>query len=124
MSESLLRGFFLCDNSFQSRDVFQQALAGQDQKVIAELRVLKVDLEQLFVGDGQHVTVLDAFDGRGSPVIGRQKTEFAHQLSRRKFDADFLHKEFSGDGQQHFVGGIVLPEQDVALAVFALGHEV
>ena len=43
--------FFLCDNSFQSRDVFQQALAGQDQEVIAELRILKVDLEQLFVGD-------------------------------------------------------------------------
>ncbi len=80
---------FLCDKSFQSRDVFQQALAGQHQEVIAELRVLKVDLEQLFVGDGQHVTVLDAFDGRGSPVIGRQKTEFAHQAVpaevRRRF---------------------------------------
>ena len=82
------------------------------------MRVLKVDLEQLFVGDCQHVTVLDAFDGRDPPVIGRQKTEFAHQLSRWKFDADFLHQEFSGDGQHHFVGGIVLPEQDVALAVF------
>ena len=50
----LPQGFFLCNNSFQPRNVLQQALAGQDEKVITELRILKVDLEQLFIGYGQH----------------------------------------------------------------------
>ena len=48
------QGFFLCNNSFQPRNVLEQALAGQDEKVITELRILKVDLEKLFIGYGQH----------------------------------------------------------------------
>jgi len=44
----LLRGLSLRDGGIQSRDVFQQALAGEHQKVISELRILKVDLEQFF----------------------------------------------------------------------------
>ena len=39
------QGFFLCNDSFQPRNVLQQALAGQDEKVITELRILKVDFE-------------------------------------------------------------------------------
>jgi hypothetical protein len=43
---SLLRDFVLCDDCFEPRDVLQQAPAGQDQEVIAKLRILKVDVEQ------------------------------------------------------------------------------
>src|SRR6476620_8109562 len=42
---SLLREFVLGDDCFEPRDIFQQPLAGQDQEVIAELRVLEVDLQ-------------------------------------------------------------------------------
>src|ERR1700730_974844 len=89
----LLRKFVLCDDRFEPGDVFQQALAGQDQEVIAELGVLKVDFEQLFVSDGQHVPVLGALDRRRPPVIGRKEAEFAHQTSRRKLNADFGDQE-------------------------------
>src|SRR6266567_3538162 len=108
LGRDLLQGLVLLYNRFEPRNVFQQALAGQDQEVIAELRVLKVDFQKLFVSDGQHVPVFDAFDRRGSSVIGRQKTKFAHQPPRWELDVNFLDQEFSGDGQQHFVGGIVL----------------
>ena len=48
----LSRRFLLCESCFQPRDVFQEALAGQDEEVIAELRILKVDFENPFIGNG------------------------------------------------------------------------
>src|SRR6202022_5110462 len=57
-NSALLRDFIFCDNSLEPRDILQKALAGQDQEVIAELRVLKVNLEQLFIGDGEDLGVL------------------------------------------------------------------
>src|SRR5712672_3450930 len=44
-SRGLLRKFVLGDNRLEPRDILQQALAGQDQEVIAELRILEVDLQ-------------------------------------------------------------------------------
>jgi hypothetical protein len=55
-----LRALGLRDNAFEPRDIFQEALAREHEKVITELRVLKVDLEQLLVSDAQHMPVLDA----------------------------------------------------------------
>src|SRR5262245_8255896 len=52
----------LIDNSLQPRDVLEQTLGAQSQEVIAELRILEVDLEQPVVGDGQHLPVLGAFE--------------------------------------------------------------
>src|SRR5471032_3314045 len=72
----LLCDLVLRDDGFGPREIFQQPVAGQDEEVIAELRILKVDLQQLFVSDGQHMTVLDAFDRRGPAVVGRKETEF------------------------------------------------
>jgi hypothetical protein len=40
-----LRSGRLCNDTLQPRDVFQEAPTGQDQEVIAELRVLKVDFK-------------------------------------------------------------------------------
>src|SRR6266436_3066583 len=72
-SRSLLREFVLGDNCLEPRDIFQQPLAGQDQEVIAELRILEVDLQQLLIADGQHMPVLGAFDRRRTAVIGVRK---------------------------------------------------
>ena len=47
----LRRDLVLRDDGFGPREIFQQALAGQDKEVIAELRVLEVDLEQLFAAE-------------------------------------------------------------------------
>ena len=49
----LSRRFLLCESCFQPRDVFQEALAGQEEQVIAELRILKVDFKQPFISYGQ-----------------------------------------------------------------------
>ena len=70
-SHGLRRDFVLRNDSVKPRDILQQALAGQDEKVIAELRVLKVDLEQLLISDGQDMAILGAFDRRRPPVVGR-----------------------------------------------------
>jgi len=40
-----LRSGRLCNDTLQPRDVFQEAPTGQDEEVIAELRVLKVDFK-------------------------------------------------------------------------------
>src|SRR5947208_16043678 len=67
--------------------------------------------------------VLGAFDRRRPPVVGRQEAKFTHQASRWNLDADFGHQEISGDGQKHLVSLVALLEQNIALAIFALGHE-
>src|SRR6266853_6502312 len=41
-TRSLQRDFVLCDDCFEPRDVFEQALAGQHEEVVTELRILKV----------------------------------------------------------------------------------
>jgi hypothetical protein len=89
------RDFVLRDDRVEPRNVLQQALTGEDEKIIAKLRILEVNLEQLLVGDGQNLAVFDTFDCRRSAVVGCQETKLAHQTSRRKFDAYFLHQEFS-----------------------------
>src|SRR6201996_2867728 len=115
----LRRDLVLRDDGFGPREIFQQALAGQDKEVIAELRVLEVDLEQLFVADSQDAAVLDTFDRRGPAVVEREEAKLAHQTSRRKFDVDFDDSEFAGNGQQHFFGHVTLPHQYIALAILA-----
>ena len=67
----LRRDLVLRDDCLGPREIFQQALAGQDKEVIAELRVLEVDLKQLFIADSQDAAILDTFDRRGPAVVGR-----------------------------------------------------
>jgi hypothetical protein len=45
----LWSGLLLRDDSFQPCNVFQEALTGQDEEVIVELRILKVDFKQPFI---------------------------------------------------------------------------
>src|SRR5882757_2741517 len=110
LAQRIPRGFLLCDSSFQPRDVLQQALAGQDEEVIAELRILEVDFKQPFISYGQHLPVLYTFDRRGSPLIGRKEAKFTHKTSRRKFNADFRDQKLSCDRQEHFGSCIILLE--------------
>jgi hypothetical protein len=44
-SRGLPRDFTLLDGCLEPLDIVQQALTGEDQEVVAELRVLKVDLK-------------------------------------------------------------------------------
>src|SRR5215470_3412924 len=85
----LRRDLILRDDGFGPREIFQQALAGQDKEVIAELRILEVDLEQLFIADSQDAAILDTFDRRGPAVVEREETKLAHQTPWWKFDVDF-----------------------------------
>src|SRR4051812_38874147 len=86
-------GPLCCQLLLQALDVLQQPLAGQHQEVIAELRILEVDLEQPVVGDRQHLAVLDAFDRSGAPVVRREEAEFAHERSGQDLDVDLLDQE-------------------------------
>ena len=69
----LSRRFLLRESCFQPRDVFlealvvlQEAVAGQDEEIIAELRILKVDFKQPFISYGP-VRLLCT---RPSPFVG------------------------------------------------------
>ena len=107
---SLRSGLLLCDDSFQPRDVFQEALTGQDEEVITELRILKVKFKQPFISYGQDLSVFYALDRPGSLVIGRKEAKFSHKTSWRKLDADFLDQKPSCEGEEHFGSRITLPE--------------
>src|SRR6185312_3054769 len=65
----LRRDLVLRDDGFGPREILQQALAGQDKEVITELRILEVDLEQLFIADRQDAASFDTFDRRGPAVV-------------------------------------------------------
>src|ERR1700747_260040 len=107
---SLRTGLLLCDDSLQPRDVFQEALTGQDEEVITELRILKVDFKQPFISYGQDLSVFYALDRPSSPIIGRKEAKFSHETPRRKLDADFLDQKLPCDGEEHFGSRITLPE--------------
>jgi hypothetical protein len=102
--------FSLCESCFQPRDVFLEALAGQDEEIIAELRILKVDFKQPFVSYGQDLSVFYALDRHGSSVVRRKEAKFAHDASWRMLDADFLDQKLTRDGEKHFGSRITLPE--------------
>ena len=113
----LSRRVLLRESCFQPRDafqealvVFQQALAGQDEEIIAELRILKVEFKQPFISYGQDLTVFYALDRHGSLLIRRKEAQFAHDIPRRKLDADFLDQKLSRDNERHFGSRITLPE--------------
>src|SRR5262249_52349704 len=106
----MLRRVFLCESCFQPRDVFGEALAGEAEEVIAELRILKVDCKQPFISYGQDLTVFYALDRHGSLLIRRKEAKFAHDGSWRKLDADFLDQKLSRDSERHFGSRITLPE--------------
>ena len=50
----------------QAADVLEQPLAGEPQEKEAELRVLEIELLDHLVAGGEHLAVLDAFDGLGA----------------------------------------------------------
>src|SRR5580704_9386202 len=101
---SLQLSLVLLDDCFKPRNVLDQAIAGETEKVIAELRILEIDFEQPVVGDGQHLPALDTFDGLRPFVVGRDETKLPHETPRRQLDADFGDEKFSGDRQVHLGG--------------------
>ena len=109
-SRSLLSGILLHYSAFEPREVFKQALAGQDEKVIAELRILKVEFKQPIIAYGEDLSVFYAFDRPGSSVIGRKETNFSHKTPWRNLDVDFLDQEPPCDGEKHFGSRITLLE--------------
>src|SRR5215203_4492563 len=81
----------LGNGGVQTRDVLHQALGGQPQEVVAELRILEVELEQPVVCDGEHLAILEAFDGSGPAVFRIDEAKLAHDASGRKLDPNFFH---------------------------------
>src|SRR5262245_20420168 len=81
----------LLNNLFKTRDVLQKTFAGEAEKIIAELRILEVDLQQSVIGHGQDFTILSAFDRLRPSIVGRQEAELTHETSGRDLDAEFGH---------------------------------
>ena len=121
--DTLQLDFALFNDSFEACIVLEKAIAGEAEKIIAEVRVPKVDLEQSVITDGQHSSILYAFDGCSPFVIGRKKAKFSHETSRRKFNANFSHQIFSCGCQKHLFGCLSFPKQDIPFAVVASVHK-
>src|SRR6266567_622554 len=48
------------DDRRKARIVFEQALAAETQEIISEMGILEAQFQELVIGDGEHLTVLDA----------------------------------------------------------------
>src|SRR5262245_44303699 len=81
----------LLDNFFKPRDVLQKTFAGEAEKIIAELWILEVDLQQPVIGHGQDFAILSAFDRLRPSIVRRQEAELTHETSGRDLDAEFGH---------------------------------
>ena len=103
-------GFLYQTPSFRWCDVLQQTLTGEDEEVVAELLILKVDFKQPFISYGQDLSVFYALDRCGSSAIGRKEAKFSHETSWQKLDADFFDEKLPCDGEEHFRSGVILPE--------------
>src|SRR5262249_59443634 len=75
------QGFKLCHARCRLSRRFLELLAGQDEEIIAELRILKVDFKQPFISYGQDLSVFYALDRHGSSVVRRKEAKFAHDAS-------------------------------------------
>src|SRR5262249_61395497 len=83
---------------FQTRDVLNEPLGRKPKKVIAKLRILKVQLEQLFIGNGQNVAILEAAYCLRPPVVRIDEAQLAHDTSSRQFDTDLVDEKFPANG--------------------------
>jgi hypothetical protein len=63
--------------------------------VKAKFRVLKKELEQLFIGDAEDIAIIDTFDGHSPRISRREKTDFAKEATGQKFHAHFCSQETS-----------------------------
>src|SRR6267154_5670292 len=70
------------------------SLAGENEEVIAELGILKVNLQQFVVLDRQHLTGVDALYRRRSSIVRCQEAKLSHQTSRQNFDAESVTRNF------------------------------
>src|SRR5690349_15996836 len=76
------RGFFR-QPFLQPRDVLQQPLARELEEIKSELRVLEIELAQLFVAEREHLAISDAFERSGTPVFRREQSHFADERTWR-----------------------------------------
>lgn len=68
---------------FEARNIVEETLSRQPQKIETELRVLEIKLFDLLVAGSQNFTVFHALDGLGSPIIGRKKAQVSENLPGR-----------------------------------------
>src|SRR5271170_6587294 len=59
------------DDRLETRIILQQALGRQAQIIIAKFRILKNELKELFIAEGEDVAILNAFDGLRPPTFRR-----------------------------------------------------
>src|SRR5690242_16179417 len=53
---------------FEARNIVEETLSGQPEKIETKLRVLEIKLFDLLVASGQNFTVFHALDGLSSPI--------------------------------------------------------
>src|SRR5262245_43081358 len=115
---SRVRGAFRCQHLFRAGFVFQKAAAREMKEIESEFRVLEIERPYFVIRQRQHVTAFDAFDRLRPPIARRQQSELPENLARPKLVVDLDHPVLAFADQEHFVGGIALAEENVALAVF------
>src|SRR5262245_8373920 len=89
--------FVLLDDGSEARIVFEQALAAEAQEIIAEVGILEAQFQQLVIGDGEDLAVLDALHGLGAAVVRRQKSKLSDHAPGPELDSNLGHAELAGD---------------------------
>src|SRR5437899_5895575 len=115
--------FVPLDDSFETRIVFDEALAAQTQEVVPKAWILEIYFQELLIGDGENLAVLDTLDGLGPTVVGRQKSELPDHTTGTELDSDLRHAELAGDDIEHLVRRISLAKEHVVLAILPPRHE-
>jgi hypothetical protein len=74
---------------FKTADVLEQSPSDQLQKVKAERWILKIELRELAVADGEQFSTFDTCERERASLVGGDETNFADSLTRLKVGIDF-----------------------------------
>src|SRR5262249_45461820 len=107
----------------KARDIFEQTLGRQPQKIESELRVLKIKLFDLLIAGGKDLSVFHALDGLSATIIWRQKSQVSENLTGRELDSHFPETIPTAHAVIHCVGRIPLIKYNVPFAKTAPSHE-
>src|SRR5690349_7292492 len=111
------------DDGGEARIVLEQALAAETQEIISEVRILEAQFQELVIGDGEHLGILDTLDGLCPTVVWSQKSQLPDHAPGPELDPDLAHAELAGDDVKHLVRRIALAKDPLVLAILPSRHE-
>src|SRR5262245_58002976 len=115
--------FVPLDDGSEARIVLEQALAAEAQEIISKVGILKPQFQQLVIGDGEYLAVLQALHGLGPAIVRSEKSKLPDHAPGAELDADLGHAELARDDVHHLVRSIALTEESLFLVILPPRHE-